>query len=885
MANTIFDFKPIPSITPRNNYWENGTWKFNSPEITAGSAYAPSYIDVILHGVTALTLVNAKANGLNYLKLFGGTEQVPETYIDSVTLEGKCEQNGTPTPTVPVDIVCNNGTIKVSPNLVTRAGETLDKFYNASGVEQNGVYPNYNFAHTDFIKVRPNTTYTFGFKVSYSYNSYINHRVIGWTSSKTYVKEEANIIEPENTAIGTPLYTTFTTSATTEYITINFVYSPLETELQLVEGSALPTKYIPYGSIYYDGTVETATDNVGNVATAQPLLSVGDYKDTQEVISGAVTRNVGVKPIKGNMVANYFPSSNRCIISTGNIIATHTPILCTHFPVVTSGNYYINHSSDNQFIYCYSKDCASLEDYQNFFDNLYNAGTPAIVVYPLATATTESVSGQVLNKTPITYAGSLSGLTGTVIESSHTVPTPTQPLDIVANNGVITLSPNLIDESTLYIVSSTMCRYYSTVSQGGFDLKANTTYTLSTNNPDVYVYFYDYDTKTSLASGKNHRTYTPTADVKVYFTLYLSSGIPEDTHIQLEIGSTATTYRPYGSIYYDGDIETVEVIGKNLFDGEIEIGSINPADGSLVVNSSRTRSKNFIRVKPNTTYTFTREDTNGIRWIVGYNENKVGITDGNFSSQASAITNLQASSTVTKTFTTTATTYYIKWYNTSNAGLNEKVQVELGDTATTYEPYFNGGTATAQPLLKVGDYQDVQSVLNGAVTRNVGVKVLSGTESWTLNVASEVNRYNTLLSDTINIPTPNVRFKIPCTHFKYVASGQIEGVCFLYANKGLWFIPADNANIDTVDKWKAWLKDQYNAGTPVIVVYPLATATTESVTAQPMSIQAGTNVVEITQASIDNLELEVSYKAGVEVTVEEIEAVNNDESVEVTING
>lgn len=42
----------------------------------------PSWQDIILSGNTALTLVNAKANGLNYVKIFGATEQrlLPDTY-------------------------------------------------------------------------------------------------------------------------------------------------------------------------------------------------------------------------------------------------------------------------------------------------------------------------------------------------------------------------------------------------------------------------------------------------------------------------------------------------------------------------------------------------------------------------------------------------------------------------------------------------------------------------------------------------------------------------------------------------------------------------------------------------------------------------------------
>ena len=47
-----------------------------------GNGGTPSWRDVILSGNTALTLINAKEDGLNYLKLFGCTEQrnIPKEY-------------------------------------------------------------------------------------------------------------------------------------------------------------------------------------------------------------------------------------------------------------------------------------------------------------------------------------------------------------------------------------------------------------------------------------------------------------------------------------------------------------------------------------------------------------------------------------------------------------------------------------------------------------------------------------------------------------------------------------------------------------------------------------------------------------------------------------
>lgn len=728
MTNLIQNFRPIPTITVANDYWENKKWRFNVPEITVGTGATPQPIVVTIKGIGALTLVNAIDEGLLSLKLFGGTEQrnIPTEYtqveyiessgtqyidlgylIDgtmSFSLKTRClapgfvfgnrfnnttdisslnydainnlfgirmgntivynstnwtentdyeiyisdgdtKINGTtvsttaygtsfysgnaylftinnngapgsssfsinriyyfqmfkngvltqnlipckrnsdnvlgmydtvtgtfltnsgtgtftagadvvPTPDTPMDIVSNNGVLKVSPNLFTRAGETLDKFYNASGVEQSGVYSDYSFSHTDFIKVKPNTTYTLGLKTSYATGSgQLNHRVIGWTSSKSYVKEELIVIEPANTEAGTFLYDTFTTSATTEYVTINFVYTPLETEIQLVQGSSLPATYRPYGAIYTDGTQETVEIHSKN------LFNYEYFYDNYKMYSPS---SVGRCPIKLQPNTTYTVSTN-----------------------TDRGS-----ASASMFV----------------------------------------VSGSAIDWTPNT-----------------------------ANNGVTSNSPRIV----------------TTDSEG-----------------------------------------------------YLCLGI-------------------------------------------------------YVLSDSAIPESDFI---------------NGNVWV----------------------------------------------------------QIEQGSSATTYENYFNGGFATAEMLLKVGNYKDIQSVLDGGVTRNVGVKVFDGTEDWYL-AGSTVNLFNTPILDS-NTSNEYIPYS---THFQGVlgstAYGSMTNGEFKHNSNGNnWYFK--NIDCSTADQFKQWLKDQYNSGNPVVVVYPLATATTETVTGQPLTIQAGTNIVEITQASMDNLGLEVSYK-------------------------
>ena len=103
--------------------------------------------------------------------------------------------------------------------------------------------------------------------------------------------------------------------------------------------------------------------------------------------------------------------------------------------------------------------------------------------------------------------------------------------------------------------------------------------------------------------------------------------------------------------------------------------------------------------------------------------------------------------------------------------------------------------------------------------------------------------------------------------------------------RGSSFILSNNDYTNTsATDFKQWLADQYNAGNPVIVVYPLATPTTESVTGQTLQVQAGDNTLEITQASMSGLELEAKYQAAVSLTIQEVQDANLDPNVEVTIN-
>lgn len=313
------------------------------------------------------------------------------------------------------------------------------------------------------------------------------------------------------------------------------------------------------------------------------------------------------------------------------------------------------------------------------------------------------------------------------------------------------------------------------------------------------------------------------------------------------------------TIYTDGTVETINVLGKNLW-------AINPPQHVAVSTSGGWNTGNNytggafkVPCKPNTNYTVSwthngTDTTNTIYW---------GFWDGagNF---------IGRYTNGTPTYTTPANAAYLTAYYYINGGttINEQttMQIEEGSTATEYEPYYDGGTATCEDLLSISTYTDEQEVITGAVTRKVGVVVFDGTEEWAQQGTS--NNVYTLPTtpypaDFASNPDNNVGF---CTHFQVVARSTTVSSYLTNGQMG-WnqsgkIMFKHSASQADVANWKAFLAAQYAAGTPVIIVYPLATATTETVTGQPMNTVQGDNTLEITQASLDGLELECRYFKG-----------------------
>ena len=169
--------------------------------------------------------------------------------------------------------------------------------------------------------------------------------------------------------------------------------------------------------------------------------------------------------------------------------------------------------------------------------------------------------------------------------------------------------------------------------------------------------------------------------------IYIANGQTVENLVfkpQLELGTSATPYTPYVP-----DLTAVKVsrCGKNLFDKDNAniLNTYFTTSGVLNTNSTTTRSV-WIPCSPNTTYTVSKIAS--ARFAVGFtNEEPMnGVTVNN-------VTFLPTATKITVT-SGNSDKYIIVWFYHSSHDTSVTVeeilasmQIELGTTATDYEPY------------------------------------------------------------------------------------------------------------------------------------------------------------------------------------------------------
>lgn len=245
--------------------------------------------------------------------------------------------------------------------------------------------------------------------------------------------------------------------------------------------------------------------------------------------------------------------------------------------------------------------------------------------------------------------------------------------------------------------------------------------------------------------------------------------------------------------------------GKNLFDGQLELGSIDNLTGELSSDNKCLRSKNFIRVIQNSTVTLSN-DLGYACYIYEYDSNKGFIK--------------YTSKSETNTLKLSDSTNFIKFRSVSGQtqnNLNVKYQLETSYSKSEYTP-FKGSSSTPVDIELRALPNDVKDIYdNGIITRKVGYIEFDGSDDEKWTVAGKIG------ANFGEITCDNSTGNLLCNKFTNVvlsvtSSTNPIGICpitksirFKYKNEDI-----------SVKELKTYLSTN-----PIKVWYELATPTTE----------------------------------------------------------
>lgn len=361
---------------------------------------------------------------------------------------------------------------------------------------------------------------------------------------------------------------------------------------------------------------------------------------------------------------------------------------------------------------------------------------------------------------------------------------------------------------------------------GCVSVKPNTTYTIQINSaPKCYISYLDENYKAikGFTQFFNNVTFTTDAHTHYFYFRFGYSNKTSDltsyefTNIKIEKGSIATPY----SLYNQGSVE-IDVINKNLYNGKNEIGGINN-DGSLNNNADRWRAIDYINVENSTDisiniYNITTTGALGKYCLYDKNYNFLSSTQ---------IININTVVNVSNV------SYFRFWFLNDKVPTNTKIQVETGSTPTTYAQHQSQtAIMPIQQEMLTGDY------ISSVEHHEWGKLVLTGNENFAQ--AKNANKLNYFY---LNYNLIKIKGKIISNMLKSVKSGEIwnktsyDDVVQVSDNKQTINIMLSDTTITTLQQFKEKLKELYNAETPIIIYYELATPANLELTVEQKAIR------------------------------------------------
>ena len=290
------------------------------------------------------------------------------------------------------------------------------------------------------------------------------------------------------------------------------------------------------------------------------------------------------------------------------------------------------------------------------------------------------------------------------------------------------------------------------------------TYTFSANTEVADgVWFGCYTQILGESVVQHNATSTFTIDKDFFYgvALRVNSGKTVNNLIvkpQLELGNQPTSFEGYHGTEFK--------LWKNMLDlssmvaGYVESsGTFNPA------TANGERRSDFIKVKPNTKYSFEIFATTGTA------TNWIGIGEYTSNNTSSFVRrDVQSTGVAYSVFYTSNETEYIV-VSARNLTTATKVQLSIGER-TTYSPYI-----TPIELCKIGTYQDYIWNDNGTwkIHKEVG-KVDLGSLTWVSETEYNAGQFRANMTAAQVSDIPVCQGKILCSHFTWQPSANYNSM-------------------------------------------------------------------------------------------------------------
>jgi len=343
---------------------------------------------------------------------------------------------------------------------------------------------------------------------------------------------------------------------------------------------------------------------------------------------------------------------------------------------------------------------------------------------------------------------------------------------------------------------------------------------------------------------------------------------------------TPTPDAPVDIYCNNGAIKYV-ALGANLFDPSPSAILLkfyrNSTTGVLTPSNPNFMSAGYIPVKPNTSYVLvgrSKSDNTISAWnrIYWFDANKEFISTSSYT---------QDKATVAVSPANAAFAQYGINYNNSNNNVLTQAEVdsynytfcEGAAEPATFVPFVGGVKAVGTPetltvtdadsntqtasvvdLLSVGSAADTQEIIGGDVERAITKFRVTSDMTWQLASGSGYKQFYT--SDTQGQLKNSVSCMSNIAPYGCTASNRAsyQHGCYTGGTGNLCFQMIGEADINTVDDWKAYLDENI-----VYVIAELATAAAEQVAGQNLNAAAGDNSVSLS-AEVSGITLTCKYK-------------------------